>query len=229
MIRSIFRARIFSLFSWRLALGAALLPLIGGCEVLGVIVYKTAGPAPIKALYVPPKDQPMLVLVESYGSAGDIEIDVNNLNTDLQKEIKDNKIAPVVDPQSLEKLRESDENAFRNMTVDGIGRALGARQVLYVNVINSQLEIPTGNQNVRGVLEAQVRVVDAATGQTRWPHDAASQHVIVKTPWADNSAPDVQMQVRDKMADEAADNIARFFYDYKPNTETESEKVNVDN
>jgi len=229
MIRSSCRARIFPLFLRPLALGVAVLPLLCGCSILGVILYKTEGPAPIKALYVPPKDQPMLVLVESYGSAGDIEIDVNNLNSDLQKMMMDNKVAPLIDQQALEKLRETDENGFRNMTVDGIGRALGARQVLYVNVTNSQLEIPSGNQNVRGVLEAQVRIVDAATGQTRWPHDSPSQRVEVKTPWASNTAPDAQPQVRDKMADEAASTISRFFYDYKPDTETEAEKVNVEN
>ena len=46
-------------------LATALLP--AGCNVVGVVAYKVAGPPKVPAKYVPPKE-PMVVLVERYNA-----------------------------------------------------------------------------------------------------------------------------------------------------------------
>src|SRR5579862_7685465 len=104
----------------------------GGCEIVGAVLSKTTGPDSVDAEYVPPQE-PMLVLVESWGNAGSVGADSERLSAALVKELKDNKVAPLVDPNKLESLRDADSGTA-NMPITDLGRKLGAKQVLYVNV-----------------------------------------------------------------------------------------------
>jgi hypothetical protein len=178
---------------------------------------------PIKAQYIPAKE-PMLVLVEAWGSAGPIGNDAARLNFALVKELKDNKIGPLVDPIALEKLRDANTTNFSRMTTTEIGRKLGAKQVLYVNVARAELDMPSGSQTLRGIVSVSVRIIDTTTGETRWPaspEDGLS--LTIETPWVQNSTVTAQNDVHDDMATKMATRIGDLFHDWTPDYDNQTE------
>src|ERR1700683_4707070 len=96
---------------------------VGGCTIAGAILSKTSA-GKIKAKYAFPNHL-TLILAESYGNSGGIEVDAGRLETNLIKQFKDNDIAPTIDPQAIERLRDADSEAYNKMTIDALGRQLG--------------------------------------------------------------------------------------------------------
>ncbi|MGA3066590.1 MAG: hypothetical protein ABSF29_07060 [Tepidisphaeraceae bacterium] len=196
---------------------------IGGCSAAGLVAYGASGTPKIKAKYVPAKVS-TLVLVESYGSAGDATLDADQLGYALVRELKDHQVAQILDPQLLEKLREQDQEKYDKMTIDGIGRALGAKQVIYVNVLQAEIDAPTGSGSARGSITAVVRVVDAASGETRYPLDSRDGALLqIKTPWLHSDSPlPTRPDVHQDMVARMADDIGKLFYDWTPDDDQQT-------
>jgi len=67
--------------------------------------------------------------------------------------------------------------------------------------------------------------VDAATGHTLWPEDAADGHPLVyETPMLHITETDRPEMLRSRMLQEMAAKTARLFYDWKPADITEAHK-----
>lgn len=208
---------------WRAVLLTSILS-VGGCAAAGVAAYAASPPAKIKAKYVPPM-VPTLVLVESYGNAGDATIDADQLGVALVRVLQDHKIGQILDPQLVAKLREQDRDRYDKMTIDGIGRALGAKQVIYVNVLRAEVDAPTGSGTARGNIAGIVRVVDASSGETAWPSYARDGELIqIQTPWLHSDTPvPTRPDVHSDMVTRMADSISKLFYDWEPeNNEQET-------
>lgn len=204
------------------ALLAALLAALGGCNVVGAASYAAHGPGHIKPQYLFGK-QPVLVLAESWGNAGDVSSDAMQLGQLLPKTLTDHEAAIVIDPQKLEHLRDQDPDKYARMTIDGIGRATGAKQVLYVNVRNVQVDAPGGGQTMRGQMVALVRVVDSNSAETLWPPDAQAGAIVqAQTPWIqrDDNPATAQRLMHGQMVEQMADEIAKLFYEWQPEHET---------
>jgi hypothetical protein len=204
----------------------AALSLAGGCEFLGVASQRTTGNV-VNAKYVPKKAEPMLVLVESYGLALDSDVESQHITLVLRRVLQDAKIAPLVDQQSVEQLKDSDPQKYGPMTIADIGRSVGARQVLYVNIWRSEIVKPAGSGQMRGHMNAVVKIVDSATGDTRWPTDAPSEDVQITTDWTVEGPDNTENDLRAQMADQMAEDIGKLFHDYHTDQEP-MEKVNVD-
>jgi hypothetical protein len=202
------------------------LSAIYGCSAAGVAIDRTVGPT-VSAKYVPSKTESMLVLVESYGLSLDSGIEAQHMTIVLNKSLTDQKIATMVDPQSLERLRDANPAQYKPLTIADIGRKVGARQVLYVNIWRSEIVKPAGSGQMRGQMEAVVKIVDTATGDTRWPSDAPSDTVQITTDWTPESAQKTENDLRAQMADQMAEDISKLFHDYHPDQEP-MEKINID-
>jgi hypothetical protein len=192
------------------------LAVLAGCnpaEVAGVAASTAEGPKTIKAKYVPAKE-PMLVLVESYGNAGDVSGDAVQVGTALNQQLTTHQIAPLVDPTLLEKLQDENPPKYQAMHIESLGRVVGSKQVLYVDVLSAEVESPSTAQASRGTMLATVRIVDSATGETRWPLYARyGQLVQVDTPWThDQTSAEVHTQMINQMAEQ----ISKLFYDSAP-------------
>jgi hypothetical protein len=199
---------------------------LGGCEAFGV-ASESAGHT-VNAKYVPNQADSMLVLVESYQhDLSDSGIEAEHLSAALTKAMADDKIASLVDPQSLEKLRDADPDQFAPMSIAEIGRRVGAKQVLYVNIDLAEIEHPIGGGQMRGRMEAIVKIVDSTTGNTRWPRDSSSETMQITTDWIPDNAHKTDADVRAQMADQMAQDIGKMFHDYNVDEEP-LEKVNVD-
>jgi hypothetical protein len=200
------------------AVALALLLGSGGCNVMSAIAYKTVGPAKIKPEYAPPQE-PLLVLSESYSHSEQLQPAADQLTNLLADELKTHKVAPLIDPEKLLSLRSDHAAEFGKMKIPDVGRALGAKQVLYVDLQECDVNATAGSDTLRGVVSANVRVVDVATGKTKWPLVGTSHPIKADTNYMRKEARDTPMAIRNQMLDDLSGAIARLFYEYSPDFE----------
>jgi hypothetical protein len=206
------------------ALGLAGLSSISGCGVASIGAYALGIDSDVKPKYVPAKE-PLLVMVENTGSddAGD---DASHVQLALAKSLDDNKVAPLVDPQKLELLKDAHPTDFHKMPIDAVGRAVGAKQVLYVNLTQSKIEDPNGGATINGEMIAKVLIVDTQTGETRWPVDEHDGELVkVEIPLKQASSDADVLKMRRDLGDKLADQISKLFHTYPEN----EEKLDSDN
>jgi hypothetical protein len=213
--------------SLRLVMLAGAIGALAGCSLVGAVADRAITPT-VNAKYVPNKKDSMLVLVESYGLSLDSGIESQHMALTLDRSLRDDKIATTVDQQKLERLRDADPDQYRKMTIAEIGRRVGARQVLYVHIGRDEIVKPPGSGQMRGHIEAVVKIVDSATGDTRWPTDSSSEAVQITTDWIPDASGTTDADLRATMADQMAQDIGRLFHDYHPDDEEPAQKVNLD-
>jgi hypothetical protein len=185
-----------------------LLLLVSGCNVGGALAHKIIGPPPIPAQYVPSKE-PTLVLVENYRNPSAAILDARRLERRVADELQRHSVAPVVDPDRLESVRATPE--FSKMTIPAVGRATKAKQILYVNVRHFSIEGTVAGEMLKGRAEMSVRVVDASTGESHWPADAAGYAIAIETPWFRQGEGADEAALREQMSWRAADSIVKLF------------------
>lgn len=192
---------------------------LDGCTPAGALAYKLAGPRPIPAQYKPTKE-PMLVLVENYHNPSAARLDAYQLSNRLADELRFYRVAPVVDPSTLETVQS--DPAYAKMTIPAIGRAVGAGQILYVHVKRFAVEETVAGEMIKGTAEMTVRVVDARTGATRWPIDASGHPVLIAMPWQRQVDGATDVGLRDQMSRSAATYIVKLFRKYSAEDRGES-------
>lgn len=192
------------------------------CSTAGVLAHKFVGPPPVPATYKPAKE-PMLVLVENYRNPSASMLDSARLSMLVGEQFRRHNIAPLVAPARLEALRA--DPAYAEMTIPAIGRHVGAKQVLYVNVRRFGVEGTVGGEMLKGTAEMTVRVVDAATGDNRWPIDAGGHPVAVTTPWVRLGEGASEVALREQMIRSAAVAIGKIFRKYSSEFEDAEQAV----
>lgn len=190
--------------------------LLAGCNVVGAVADKVAGPDEIKAKYVPPKE-PMLVLAENFAHPSDTVIESEQLVEKVAQQLKDHNVAPVVDPAAPFNLKAAKPTEYQQMTIAQIGRTLGAKQVLYIDIAQSNVFVAEASEMLKGKAMVRVRVVDADSGKTRWPEEGGDGYpLVVETPMLRQGQgvdePSVRLQLQEAMGEK----VAALFYTYKP-------------
>jgi hypothetical protein len=194
-----------------------------GCSAVGALTNKVVPQAPVPAAYVPAKDKPMLVLVENYRNPSAATMDAQRLTVHLADELQRYRVAPVVDAEALESLRSRDD--YHAMKVQDVGRAAGAKQVLYVNLRQVNLSNTVAGEMIRGNVEMYVRVVDVASGQTLWPRDLPEGHAVTaETPWVRTGAAGAregasEPALHEQVAVNAAHQIVKLLRNWRPDEE----------
>lgn len=143
-----------------------------GCVALAAVASKVKPAPTIEAEYKPAK-QPTLVFVESFQNPDLYEVESERLERDIAAEFVEHKAFPVVSPQKLFDLRSSKGSEFAKMDLPAVARAVGARQIVYVNLQTFTADPPVGSETVRGEAHAVVRFVDGVTGKTLFPRDSS--------------------------------------------------------
>jgi hypothetical protein len=196
------------------------LSLTGCLVAASAIHHKLVGPPPVPAQYVP-QQEPMLVLVENYRASGNADGEM--LARHLMSELEEHKVAPLVPLDALYALRTDKGDAYRKMSMAAIGRETGAKQVLYVDVQQSNIGAPPGSDLLKGRIAVQIRVVDVDTGVTRWPtEDTEGVPLAYETPLPRADVTTTEAMVRQHMHEEMAVRIGRLFYKWKPLYSSES-------
>jgi hypothetical protein len=156
---------------------AVLCACLSGCQLVGAIAEKAQGPEKIAALYVPRK-VPTLILSEHDAAANVDDLSAEDIGRRVADFWVPLKLAPMVELSKLDELRQEHPAAFYGMSTVSIGKALGAEQVLYIDVRDCHDESAGGSDTIRATASARVKMVDVATGQTLWPPDAANGYAV---------------------------------------------------
>ncbi len=192
------------------------LPLLSGCYVPAVLAYKLGLEPPIPAKYVPPR-VPLLVLAENYRSPASHAIEADQLARFVSEELERRKIAPIVGQSKLEALRRERPDEFRGMKVEEVGAAVGAQQVLYMDIVHWSMSELDGSDMARGSATVYVRIVDVASGATVWPSDSAGGHpVSYESPYRSSGEGVTMTDIRMRVLRALADRTAKLFYPWKP-------------
>jgi len=193
-----------------LSLLSPVLCLLTGCNIAGVIASRGVGQW-TPAVYTPPKDQPMLVIAESFRESSLSTIDTDQLTRYVTDEIGRYQIAPTIDPSFAIDLRNKDPKIYGKMSISEIGRKFGAQQVLYINLVESGVDA-TVSEVMRGRGEVRIKIVNVATTEAEFPVDISSGHsVSAKTPAVEIRDGATVSMVRQDLQRQMALQIVRLF------------------
>jgi hypothetical protein len=193
-----------------------------GCMVTGAMMYKTFGPSPVPAKYTLTKE-PTLILVENYRNPGAAGFDAEQIARAVGDQFTKNKVVPLIDQDKLVTLREADSTQYRGMKIQDVGRALGAKQVIYVDLLESGVDVDPSQNALHGHATARVRVVDIATGKSLWPLDMTEGYqLITDIPYGDANA-SLATAAHNQVVTEMSTAIGHLFYAWKPESEGEAD------
>jgi hypothetical protein len=197
----------------RMVLVASIAIYVAGCAAAGVIADKLYTPK-IPATYVPVKDE-MLVLVENFRNPASVSLISEQVDREIAEELISHKVAPIINPALLMEMRVGQHKQYAGMEITAIGKKLGAKQILYADLVEFSVDSAEGAHMSRGRAEVRVRVIDVATGQTRWPTDlSAGIPISVQTPYIALKDGITEGSVREQIAHTLSDRVAKLFYEY---------------
>lgn len=183
-----------------------------GCAAAGLAATMLKPPEKVQARYKP-TSRPTAVVVENYRLPGSGNSIRDSLASQLVVELRKNNVVPCVDSYKIYDLRSSNPRAYRTMTIDEIGKRVGAEQVIYVDLVNSGVGMSTGGDMVRGDMAALVKVVDVQTGRTLWPDGMEEgYYVSIDIPFALINPDKTHQSVSKSLIQSSADRIAKLFY-----------------
>ncbi len=198
-----------------------------GCNIVGAIASKASPPPTVKAQYKPPATEPVLAVVENPHNPASVQLESDAIARMLTDQLKVHTVAPVVDSSEIESLRQSKGAGFRHMPIDEIGRSLGAKQVIYVNLERFEVERAAGSEMPGGNAEARVRVVSADDGAVLWPIDSAQGYpLMVKVQPEHSATVGAEQSARQRLQTELAERVAKLFYDWQDDDSSEAANAN---
>ncbi len=202
-----------------------LMACAGGCQYLGALLSKVVDDPPVPAEYVPTREE-MLVLIEDSHNPDLIGIIGDRMMSDVAKNLSLHKVDQIVPPTKLFDFRSAHLDQFRQMSILALAHAMGARQVLYVDVISFNVTAPIASQTAKGAITAHVKVIDAQTGETRWPQDAGPKIITVESPTMPLKGDGSLEPLNDYIVDRLSERISELFYSHPPITDDQSEEKN---
>jgi len=184
-----------------------------GCNIMGLGGYVASG-----SMKSPPEykleNRRTLVLVENFENPDLYAVQGERIGRTIGGELTDNKVASFVEPAKVDDLKTSNAADFRKMDIPAVGRAVGAKQVIYVNLVKFSTDSPIGDQRFVGRAEARVKVIDAETGHTLWPLDSSSGRVVQLQTKYDPDVDDTKAAVmQDQVCQNLAVKIANLFHE----------------
>jgi hypothetical protein len=196
-------------------------PLCSGCA-LGGLWQTVFGPNKVPPKYVLPKTA-TLVLVENYRNPAISQLDADLVANQLNEELKHRDLAPLVDPDKLSAVRDVDAAKYHSMSILDVAKAVGAKQVIYVVLVESSVETDSSQSAVHGRVAAQVRVVDADSGLTLWPLDSAQGYPLSADIPYNRADPDRMATMHAQMLAQLSDAVAKLFYAWQPDSTKEAQ------
>lgn len=203
-----------------IALGLfALLPL-SGCTVGGVLWHNAFGDPPVAAQYEPPK-RPTLVLVENFREPGETQADADLVARKVGDELKDKGGFQIIDPDKLVPLREEDPAGYRKLSAVEVAKAVGAKQVVYVDLLEVDTGADASGGSVHSKLTARVSVLDVEKDKTLWPTTSTGgTELSAKQEYQRYDAPGAASMRADTLA-QLSSRVAKLFYTWKPDNSEE--------
>jgi hypothetical protein len=190
---------------------ALLCVVLAGCTIIGAAAAKLA-PDPVIPPQFPLAKEPTLVLVENYHNPASLRLQADMVCRAIVDDLKANDVAPLVDTEDAADLRHKDAVAYRKMPLDAIGKAVGASQVIYVDLESFEVTHALASELYSGAAMARVRVV-GDTGEVLWPTDSAGGYPInVKVNPQRRAQGVAEDAVREQLTAALSEKIGRLFH-----------------
>ena len=176
------------------------------------------------AKYVLPQDT-TLIIVENRKNPAASEFDAEEIARDVGADLKKHEVAPLIDPDKVTRLRDVDPDKFRTMSITALGHAVAAKQVIYVNLIESGIESDASQSSIHAKATARVRVVEVSSGQTLWPGDSTTGgwELTLEIPYSSRTDPTTVNAMHNAMISGLSDSIAKLFYSWRPEDQHEGD------
>ena len=198
---------------------STLLLMLVGCGPVGAIAYKILPPETTKAKFKLGQE-PTVVLVENSRSPGENEVDARQIMALLRLDLIEHKSAVLVPEYAVLRLKDADPAKFAKMSITEIGRQVDAKQVVYVDIIRTNIEVDYGGQMVKGSIETTCRVIDVRTGMNRWPIEVPQGIPVgFETPQTQITERMTESDVRRRLHDQVVLTVGRFFRDWVSETD----------
>lgn len=207
-----YRTMSFPRIFMMLLASAACMLLVGGCVYAG-FAAAVLDPPKVEALYVPPQT-PMLILVENRENPEMSVVQSDEIISYIMDDLVAYKVCPLVDRKKFEQLRDRNEKDLSKMTISEIGKAVGADQVLYVDVKRSSVGGIEGVP-VHGRIDIAMRVVDVKTGNTMFPKPMVGEHQMSFETSMTSGGTD-QVEMRRALAASAGTGVGRVLHTFYP-------------
>jgi hypothetical protein len=205
-----------SFVRWKRVFVLALLCAVGGCQYVGALIGKVVDDPKTPAEYAPTRET-MLILIENYRNPDSVGIVADRLMSDVASNLKDHKVDQIVDPKLLFEFRSAQPDEYRQLKIPALARKLGARQVLYGDVVEFDLNSAIASDMVKGKAKVIVKIIDAQTGETRWPQDSSPGEIITaETPTVAraNNSDEAEQRLKDTLVDRLSQRISELFYEH---------------
>lgn len=198
-----------------LVTGACL--LLPGCIVLGIVADKVAGDRPIPPAYAPDPLKPILVIAENYRNPSSNLSDAERIQILVGDRLTQNKVAPVIPDDSVRAVRDRSPSAYRKMSIVEIAKAVGAEQVVYIDITSIGVGAQAGSDSLKGVGSANVKLIEVETGAVLFPGDRdAGAPVGFESQLSRAAGPATTDRVRAETILGLSEQIGRLFYPYRP-------------
>ncbi len=204
----------------------AVLPLLSmatvSCNIAAPVAY-VIGPEPkISALHTI-EDKPMVVFVDDrLGRVSPARL-IRTLGDQTSESLLDMEVVETVyrpaDAMSFVKQNDRSDNVVSNQD---IAEAVGADQLLYIDVV--RFELSSGGYSSKPTAVLNVKLLDMEEKAVVFPDPESGRvihQLVVELPTVDIElyrSLSGRSQIKEQLAIESGDAVARLFYDYEPRT-----------
>lgn len=190
---------------------------VAGCaNVLGVIAYYLSPPHIQKAEFEPTAGR-LVVLIEDVRPTEDQPVFRAELHSRLVELFREKKIRSTIVPlDEMNELRRSDPD-FDKMSLQAMGRALRAEQVLYIRLQRFDVRESPGHPLLTPSVRMQLKVLSVGEPKEHarlWPKDVEWRELEVRRPAEEAASPEQVDIASRKLAYDSAQYIVRYFHDY---------------
>lgn len=193
--------------------------LSGGCNIVGPVAAAVAPPPTVAAEYTL-QDRPTVVFIDDRENVVN-PISFRRVIADkVSEDLMTKKIlSRTIRPHDALAVASHYDRSNQVMPIDAIGRAVGAEQVLYIEMVAFVDHIDRNTP--RGYASARVRVIDVENRKRLYPPEDADvpyRQIDVMTgemkPEAYHTRA-TRMQVFDTLAKETGSTVAKLFYKHE--------------
>jgi len=193
---------------------------LGGCNIVAPASYLVLGTGTVEAEYVLP-DVPTVVFIDDRANVVNPvslrRVIADKVSQDLMTE---EVLTMTISPQDAMSVAKQQERANEIMSIEDIGKAVGAKQVIYIKMIAFK-DTPDGT-TPRPVGVCEVKVIDVESRQRTFPARGAKQEVRMVQVTGRPIDPDTyrtrtgRVSVFNELAEIMGRDVGRLFYKHEP-------------
>ncbi len=188
-----------------------------GCAYVSAVALLLTPEEKIPAEYKIPEKKKVAVLVDDYMSPlGNLELKKSLATTVGQQLVAAKAIKPedLIDPEKV-LAAPTDTTDGKKLSIQHIGRDVHADYVIYINIIDFNLQSDPDNPLIQPKSRAYVKVIEVATGERLWPIDVAGYPIQGKEHMQGEMAEEADKnEWSQKLVDKLASSAAELFYDH---------------